>query len=81
MNTTALSTRRPRGINPKVGRLQQLPRENGYTLPEYLEMSEVNALISAAPNPKARLIMLEQRRASAHLVNLSRSAHLATPHR
>ena len=26
-------------------------------------MSEVNALIAAAPNPKARLIMLEQWRA------------------
>ena len=43
--------------------MQQLPRENGYKLPEYLELSEVNALISAAPNPKARLIMLEQWRA------------------
>ena len=36
MNTTALSMRRPREINPKGGRLQQLARENGYTLPEYL---------------------------------------------
>ncbi len=59
MNTTALSTRRPRGINPKGGRLQQLHRENGYKLTVYLEMAEVNALIAAAPNPRARLIMLE----------------------
>ena len=44
-------------------------------------MSEVNALIAAALNSNARLIMLEQWRARAHLVNLSRSAHLATPHR
>ena len=43
--------------------MQQLPRENGYKLPEYLEMVEVNALIAAAPNPRARLIMLEQSRA------------------
>ena len=64
MNTAALSTRHPQGINPKGGNLQQLPRENGFKLPEYLEMAEVNALISAAPNPKARLLMLEQWRAS-----------------
>ena len=63
MSTTALSTRRPRGINSKGGKLQQLPRENGYKLPEYLEMAEVSALIVAAPNPKVRLIMLEQWRA------------------
>ena len=63
MSTTTLNTRSPRGINPKEGKLQQLPRENGYKLPEYLEMAEVNALIAAAPNPKARLIMLEQWRA------------------
>ena len=63
MNTTALSTRRPMGINPKGGKLQQLPRGYGYKLPEYLKMAEVNALIAAAPNPRARLIMLEQWRA------------------
>ena len=63
MNTTALSTRGPMGINPNGGKLQQLPRGNGYKLPEYLEMAEVNALIAAAPNPRARLIMLEQWRA------------------
>ena len=51
MSTTALSMRGPRGINPKGGKLQQLSRENGYKLPEYLEMAEVNALIAAAPTP------------------------------
>ena len=61
--------------------MQQLPRESRFKLPEYLEMSEVNALIAAAPNPRARLVMLEQWWARAQLVNLSRSAHLATPHR
>ena len=63
MNTTALRRRRPRGINLKGRNLQQSLWKNGFKLPEYLEMSEVNALIAAAPNPKARLIMLEQWRA------------------
>ena len=43
--------------------MQQLPRKSGFKLREYLEMAEVNALIAAAPNPKARLIRLEQWRA------------------
>ena len=63
MSTTALSTRHPRGINSKGRNLQQSLRKNGFKLPEYLERDEVNALIAAAPNPKARLIMLEQWRA------------------
>ena len=67
MSTTALSTRHPRGINSKGRNLQQIPRENGYKLPEYLERDEVNALIAAAPNPRARLIMLEQWRAGLRL--------------
>ncbi len=61
MTTTALSTRRSRGINHKGRALQQLPREKGCSLPEYLEAPEVNALIAAAPNPQAGLLMLEQR--------------------
>ena len=63
MSTTALSTRHSRGINSKRRNLQQLPRKSGFKLREYLEMAEVNALIAAAPNPKARLIRLEQWRA------------------
>ena len=43
--------------------MQQSLRKNGFKLPEYLERDEVNALIAAAPNPKARLVMLEQWRA------------------
>ena len=58
MNTTALSTRHPRGINSKGRNLQQSLRKNGFKLPEYLERDEVNALIAAAPNPKARLYAL-----------------------
>ena len=64
MSTTALNTRHPRGINPKGGNLQQLPRENRFKLSEYLELHEVIDLIAATPNPRARLIMLEQWRAS-----------------
>ena len=80
MSTTALSTRHPRGINSKGGNLQQLPRKNGFKPPEYLELSEVNSLIAAAPNSKARLIMLEQWRAglrvSEALALESRDLHL-----
>ena len=63
MSITVLRRRRPRGINLKGRNLQQLLRENGYKLPEHLEMAEVNALIAAAPTPKARLVTLEQWRA------------------
>ena len=63
MSTTALSTKHPRGINSKGRNLQQSLRKNGFKLQEYLERDEVNALIAAAPNPRARLIMLEQWRA------------------
>ena len=41
MNTTALSTRHPRGVNPKGGELQYLPRVKRFKLPEYLEMAKV----------------------------------------
>ena len=61
--------------------MQRIPRENGFKLPEYLEMAEVNAFVGAVPNPRARLIMLEQWRARAHFVDLSCSVHVATPHR
>ena len=82
MATTALSTRRARGINPKGRVFQQSPREKGCSLPEYLEAPEVNALIAAAPNPQARLVMLEQWRAglrvSEALALETRDLHLDT---
>ena len=60
--STAISRRRrPRGRYPKT--------QDGATpkpqkrIPEYLEADEVNAIIRAAPNPKAKLLMLEQWRA------------------
>ena len=34
--------------------MQRLPRENGYKLPEYPEMAEVNTLIAAPPQPKSQ---------------------------
>ena len=62
--TTAVSRRRrPRRVNPKSAVLQQSPGGKGSTLPEYLEAHEVSALIAAAPNPQARLLILEQWRA------------------
>ena len=60
MTTTAVSTRRVRGINPKTAGLQQSPREKGSNLPEYLERVEIEAVITAAPNPVAKWLMLEQ---------------------
>ena len=62
--TTAVSRRRrPRRVNLKSAVLQQSPGGKGSTLPEYLEAHEVSALIAAAPNPQARLLILEQWRA------------------
>ena len=61
MTTEIVRRRRPRGRYPKT--------QDGATpkrikkLPEYLEAEEVNAIIRLAPNPKAKLLMLEQWRA------------------
>ena len=60
MTTTAVSTRKARGIHSKRAGLQQRPREKGSNLPEYLEKREVEAMIAASTNPMARLLMLEQ---------------------
>ena len=62
MTTTALSRRRkPRGRYPKTQDGAAPKREK--RIPEYLEAEEVNAIIRAAPSPKAKLLMLEQWRA------------------
>ena len=51
-------------------------------MPEYTEVPEVNALIAAAPNPQARLLMLEQwqtgLRVSESLALETRDLHLDT---
>ena len=53
--------RRPRGQYPKrVDRGQELAPK---PLPQYLEAQEVNAIIRAADDPRARLLMTEQWRA------------------
>ena len=51
MSTTALSTRHPRGVNPKGGELQYLPRVNRFKLPEYLEMAKVLDLLVNKQDP------------------------------
>ena len=53
--------RRPRGRYPKTQDGAAPKREK--RIPEYLEADEVNAIIRAAPSPKAKLLMLQQWRA------------------
>ena len=62
MTTQAISRqRRPRGRYPKTQDGAAPKRER--RIPEYLEADEVNAIIRAAPSPKAKLLMLQQWRA------------------
>ena len=61
-STTAMSRqRRPRGRYPKTQDGAVPKREK--RIPEYLGADEINAIIRAAPSPKAKLLMLEQWRA------------------
>ena len=53
--------RRPRGQHPK--RTDQDKELASKPLPQYLEAHEVNSIIRAADDPRARLLMLEQWRA------------------
>lgn len=57
--TTIQRYRRPRGQYPKL----RYSECHTKPLPEYLEADEVNALIRAAPDSKARLLFLVQWRA------------------
>ncbi len=57
-NTLAPIARRVRGIHPRRPELQQPSERKGCTLPEYLEALAVQAILAAAPNPRARLLML-----------------------
>ena len=60
MTTQALARRRrPRGQYPRRTDRELQPKP----LPQYLEAHEVNAIIGAADDPRARLLMLEQWRA------------------
>ena len=60
--TTAI-VRRGRGLHPRRAQVQQNSGRKGFTLPEYLEAHQVQAILAAAPNPRARLLMLLQWRA------------------
>ena len=60
MTTQAVARRRrPRGLHPR--RTDQEPQPK--RLPEYLEADEVDAVIRAAEDPRAKLLMLTQWRA------------------
>ena len=60
MTTQAIARRRrPRGLHPKRTDREPQPKR----LPEYLEADEVNAIIRAGENPRAKLLMLTQWRA------------------
>ena len=61
--TTTALRRRPRGIHPKRADVQQSPGGKGSTLPEYLEAYEAQAILTAAPHSRARLLFLLQCRA------------------
>ena len=55
--------RRPRGTHPKRTEGSSQTRK----LPEYLEAHEVEAIIRASDNPRAKLLMLEQWRAGLRI--------------
>ena len=58
-STAIARRRRPRGQHPKRADQELAVKP----LPQYLEAHEVNAIIRAADDPRARLLMLEQWRA------------------
>ena len=60
---TVARRRRPRGAHPKTSDRSAQPRR----LPEYLEAHEVEAVIRATDNPRAKLLMLEQWRAGLRI--------------
>ena len=61
--TTTSLRRRPRGVHPKRAPAQHSSGGNVATLPEYLEAHEVQVVLAAAPDARARLLMLLQWRA------------------
>ena len=63
MTTQAISRqRRARGRHPKTQDGAAPKRQK--RIPEYLEADEINAIIRAADDPRARLLMLEMFRAT-----------------
>ena len=80
MTTTALRTRPARGIHPKGPGLQHSPREKSSTLLEYLEAHEVRAIIQAAPQARAMLVILTRWLAGLRVSKASaRSVGVSTP--
>ena len=67
MTTTAIARRKPRGLYKKNRDLQHSTGSNGFNLPEYIEASEIKALLQCAPNPLARLLMLIQWRSGLRI--------------
>ena len=63
MATRTSARKKARGIYTRGAAVRQSPGSKGRTLPEYLDKHEVDALIKAAPHPKAALLMLMQWRA------------------
>ena len=64
MTTQAVARRRrPRGAHPKMSDSSAQTRK----LPEYPEAHEVEAVIRATDNPRAKLLMLEQWRAGLRI--------------
>ena len=63
MATRTSARKKARGIYPRGAGTRQSPGSKRRTLPEYLDKHEVDALIKAAPHPKAALLMLMQWRA------------------
>ena len=67
MATGTSARRKARGIYPRGAGTRQSPGSKRRTLPEYLDKHEVDALIKAAPHPKAALLMLMQWRADLRI--------------
>ena len=63
MTKTTPIRRRGRGLHPRRDPLQQLTGAKRRILPGYLEAAEVQAILDAAPNPRAKLLILLQWRA------------------
>ena len=63
MATRMSGRKKARGSYPREATARQSPGSKRRTLPEYLDKQEVDALIKAAPHPKAALLMLMQWRA------------------
>ena len=64
--TTAVDRyRRPRGQHPRPRR--DVDEKTAEQLPEYVEAHEIDALIRAAPNPRARLLFLIEWRAGLRI--------------